>query len=195
MWKLPAICGVVLTVSACAGTVIVHEPVYSQLFFDGETEYAMRHGEMMTRVYGTPFSTGAGKLERSVTRLMKGANFGPEADFTPKPSGEGSAPYHVVMVFNAPRYLADELICADGFDIDTAPNGGSLTLLTGFCIGDTLLSTASGSVDGVKGPKDPIFRELVRQVIYSLFPAYDHHDFDADVFEARSLPPPSIVIT
>ncbi len=195
MWKIPTFLGVILAVSGCAGGVIVREPVFEQIYADGDAEYAMQNGEMLTRVYGNPFAPGADGIERSVTRLMKGANFGPEADFTPKPSGEGSAPYHVVMVFNAPRYLADELICADGFDIDTAPNGGSLTLLTGFCIGDTLLSTASGSVDGVKGPKDPKFRELVRQVIYSLFPAYDHHDFDADVFEARSLPPPSIVIT
>ena len=143
----------------------------------------MRHGEMITRVHGTPFSGDAGELERAVTRLMKGANLGPEVDFTPKPSGKGSDPYHVVMVFNAPRGLSEESICAERLEIEPRPNRDSLTLLTGFCIEDTLLSTSSGSVGGVTTLEDPKFRELVRQVTYSLFPGYDRHDMDADVFE------------
>jgi hypothetical protein len=180
MWKIPALGGILLVISACAGTIIVQEPVYEQIFTDGDTEFAMQNGEILTRVYGSPFSPGNKGIERSVTRLMKGANLGPKVDFTPKPSGEGSEPYHVVMVFNAPRYVLAESICTDGASVGSTPAGGSLTLLSGFCIGDTLLSTASGSVSGVSSPNDPKFRLLVREVTLSLFPAYDHHDIGGE---------------
>ena len=180
MWKIPSLCGLVLAVSACADLVIVQEPVFQQIFTDGDTEYAMRNGVMKTRVYGDPFPDGADGIERSVMGLMKGANRGPEVEFVAQPTGTGSEPYHVVMVFNAPRNVMPESICADGPGIASAPEAGALTLLSGFCIGDDLLATASGSVSGVSGPDDPKFRSLVRQVTYSLFPAYDHNDVGGD---------------
>lgn len=180
MWKISTLFGVVLAVSACVGGVIVQEPVYEQIFTDGDAEYAMQNGEMLTRVYGNPFAPGAAGIERSVTRLMKGANRGPEVEFTPKPEGKGSDPYHIVMVFNPPPSLSAESICGGGSDFGSVPAGGLVTLLSGFCIGDDLLSTASGSTAGVSGPGDPKFRELVRLVTYSLFPAYDHHDIGGD---------------
>lgn len=180
MWKIPSLCGVVLAVSACADLVIVQEPVFQQIFTDGDTEYAMRNGVMETRVYGDPFPGGATGIEGSVMRIMKGANRGPEVEFVAQPSGDGSEPYHVVMVFNAPRDVSAESICADGAGIASAPEDGALTLLSGFCIGDDLLATASGSVSGVSGPDDPKFRSLVRQVTYSLFPAHDYNDVGGD---------------
>lgn len=176
MWKIPSLCGLVLAVSACADMVIVQEPVFQQIFTDGDTEYAMRNGVMKTRVYGDPFPDGADGIERSVMGLMKGANRGPVVDFVAQPTGIGSDPYHIVMVFNAPRDIWAESICADGSGVGSAPTDGALTLLSGFCIGDDLLATASGSVSGVSGPDDPKFRALVRQVTYSLFPAHDHND-------------------
>ncbi len=180
MWKFPTLFGVILAVSGCADGVIVQEPVFEQIYADGDAEYAMQYGEMLTRVYGNPFAAGADGSERSVTRLMKGANRGPEVEFTPKPEGKGSDPYHVVMIFNAPPSLAAKSICGGGSNFGSVPAGGSMTLLSGFCIGGDLLSTASGSTAGVSGPRDPKFRELVRLVTYSLFPAYDHHDIGGD---------------
>lgn len=167
-----------LAIAGCAQGVIVYEPVYQQLFTDGDFESATLTGELRTAVHGSPFAqAGAGDgIAAATTSAMKGANRGKEVVFTTSPKGKGSGGYHVVMLFNPLLAVSPEEICAGADGLGEKPGPGAVRLMSGFCFHDTLLSTAGGRISGASGPKDPAFQALVRDVTLSLFPAYDHVD-------------------
>lgn len=178
--KILLIAGMAAALAACSSGIVVNEPVFEQLYVDGDLEYAAQSGELRTEVYGNPYGMGGARFTSTVTGLMKGANLGREVTFTASPKGPGSGPYHAVMVFNAATGTSPHEVCSAPAKIPTGPRGTALTLLSGFCIGDTLLSTADGTTFGVAATEDPRFRELVRGVTLALFPAYDHHDVGGD---------------
>ena len=176
MVPMGLIAAAALAIAGCAQGVIVYAPVNQQLYADGDFESATLSGELRTEVYGSLFGQGGsgGPVAAATTRAMKGANRGKEVVFTPSPKGNGSGGYHVVMLFNPQRAVAPEEICAGADRLAAKPRRGSVYLLSGFCLHDTLLSTAGGRISGLSGPDDPAFRALVRQVTLSLFPAFDH---------------------
>lgn len=175
-----SVAGLALWLGGCAGMVVVHQPMHTQRYLDGDFEYAARSGEMRTSVHGNPFAIAPQSFNAAVTGTMRGANTGPDVVFTPTPEGEGSGAFHVVLMFDPPVGTFGDDLCADAGAIHPVAGNGGVRLLSAFCVGDQLLSTVGGSVSGVDGPRHPKFRELVRQVTMHLFPAYDHWDIGGE---------------
>ena len=99
---IPIMMGVVAAQAGCTSYVRVYEPLYPQRYSLGEFSYAARYGEMQVDVRGNPFSMIPERFADRVVAEMKGATRGPEVKFSTVPSGKGSAPYRVVMLFNGP---------------------------------------------------------------------------------------------
>ncbi len=177
---MAVVAGVVVAQVGCAFGVVVYEPLYPQSYTTGEFFYAARGGEMLVEVRGEPFAISPERFADRVVTDMAGATRGPEVRFTTVSSGAGSAPYRVVMMFNAgPAVLADEA-CA-GTPIQSSPNGNRVTLLAVFCNGDAALAESEGWAYDVAGPDDDKFRELVRQVAFALIPTHDYQEGDQPI--------------
>jgi hypothetical protein len=155
----------------CDG-VTVYEPLSAQRYSRGDFEYAARSGEMQTEVVGDPFGNAPG-LAAAVAEYMYRANHGPAVKFALEPAGRGSAPFHVVMVFNPPLRATGADACAHVGGLETARGSDPVNLLAAFCSGDVVMSEASGRIGGVAGPDDPKFRSLVRAVTTALIPVDD----------------------
>ena len=177
---IPIVAGVVAAQAGCASYVRVYEPLYPQSYSTGEFSYAARDGEMQVDVRGNPFSMIPERFADRVVAEMKGATRGPEVKFSTAPSGKGSAPYRVVMMFNAPPTAFGDDACAE--TATSIPSSGKqLRLLTTFCNGDVALAESEGWVDNVAGPDDANFRELVRQVALALIPTHDFNGSEPDI--------------
>jgi hypothetical protein len=172
-WKprpLPALAALAL-LAGCDG-VVVTQPVGVQRYSDGDFEYAARTGEMKTEIAGNPFGN-APNFAPLVVGHMQNANRGIPVRFVLEPQGRGSAPYHVVMAFNASGNALGRDACSLAGALSTAPGTGVVHLFAVFCVGDVALAEASGSAADLNGPDDPKLRSLVRQVTYALIPSYD----------------------
>ena len=158
----------------------MYEGHYPRSYSTGEFSYAARRGEMQLDVQGNPFSMIPEQFADRVAAEMKGATRGPEVKFSTVPSGEGSAPYRVVMLFNGPNSAYGNAACA-GNAMAMSPDGKKLRLVTTFCNGDFALTESEGWAYNVTGPDDAKFRELVRQVALSLIPTHDYNGSEPDI--------------
>ncbi len=177
---IPIVVGAAAAQAGCASYVRVYEPLYPQSYSTGEFSYAARDGEMQVDVRGNPFSMIPERFADRVVAEMKGATRGPEVKFSTAPSGKGSAPYRVVMLFNAPPAAFGDEDCAETVG-PNPPSGNELRLLTTFCNGDVALAESEGWAYNVAGPNDPKFRELVRQVALALIPTHDFNGSEPDI--------------
>ena len=176
----PIVVGVAAVQVGCANFVRVHEPLHPQRYSTGELSYAARGGEMQVDVRGNPFSMIPEQFADRVVAEMKGATRGPEVKFSTTPSGTGSAPYRVVMMFNAPPTAIGDDVCAE--TVAAVPSSGTqLRLLTTLCNGDVALTESEGWAANVAGPEDAKFRELIRQVALALIPTHDYRGSEPNI--------------
>ncbi len=180
IFLVPIVAGVVAAQAGCTSYVRVYEPLYPQRYSLGEFSYAARGGEMQVDVRGNPFSMIPERFADRVVAEMKGATRGPEVKFSTAPSGKGSAPYRVVMMFNAPPTAFGDDACAETVAA-IPPSGNELRLLTTFCNGDVALTESAGWAYNVAGPNDAKFRELVRQVALALIPTHDYNGSEPEI--------------
>lgn len=88
--------------------------------------------------------------------------------FSPARTGMAATPYKVVLAFGeAPRGNP----CTD---TSSAGGGvGAIRLHGAFCVNDYMLSRVTGSAEGITGPGDGRFAELVHEVLVALLPTMD----------------------
>ncbi len=174
--SLMAVLGVVVvTQIGCTSGVMVYEPLHPQRYLPGEFSYAARGGEMRVDVRGNPFAMTPERFAGRVLTDMVGATRGPEVNFVSAPSGAGSAPYRVVMLFNAGPPAFGDNACAETIG-PVSPDGNRLSLLAVFCNSDVALAESEGWTYDVTGPDDVKFGELVRGVAGALIPTHDFND-------------------
>ncbi len=172
--------------TGCTNVVTVIDPVSGQLYTVEDFDYASRNGEIRARVGGNPFGGSHAAFSDKVTNLMYGANFGGDVAFVPPPGGTGSGRHHVVMVFNPPISADETDFCVPNAKVATGPLSDTLRLVAAFCYEDTLLSTSTGHVRGVRHADASLFRALVRQVTLSLFPGHDDLDMGDDAVRSSN---------
>lgn len=172
--------GTLALLAGCTG-VRVNEPVGGQNFYAGAFQYAThKNQEIDTVVLGSPFGPAqSDNIAALTTAAMKGATEGRTVTFRPasfKTAGDDNNHFRVVVLFNGkPPYISDDL-CKDGPSIATAPGADRVTMDAAFCEGSSLISSADGTVSTLSGPKDPNFRELVRQVTHAMIPSVDKNE-------------------
>jgi hypothetical protein len=141
-------------------------------------EFWMNTGgrDLLTEIYGNPFTVDHDALAAAVTTAMHGAHFGPETNFTATPGDNDSHPYRVRLLFNA-LPTSGMSLCADTpIDVPAAPvasttgRGVDVKLLAAYCASGGRITSLTAGVDGISGPDDPAFTAFIRQVTRALFP-------------------------
>jgi hypothetical protein len=141
-----------------------HEQMWSS--YD-PTEINGAHGgrKLPTLVAGNPFGAPQSAVVEAVAEAMSGG----------RPTDQvvaARAPMRVLMLFNATTRTGPR-ICDRSQPLplaDIGPRGGAVDLVATYCRGDAPQTQVWGSIDGVKGPDDPRFRDFIKQVTVSLFP-------------------------
>ena len=136
--------------------------------------YAAVTGEMNTVVIGNPFDIPKDALERVITETMQGNHYGPRTTFTTTPSVDARSDYRVVMMFDRPRGMNRQQLCAPKAQLEPEPRGDRLRLATAFCARNQLLSWVDSSIRAPASPDDPAFRKLIANAIFNLIPSRDH---------------------
>ncbi len=171
-----AVLGAALT--ACtAGGIIVQPPTIGS--YDPEMlGYAASRGALLTQVVGNPFGLPQQEVEAAVVDSMVGIRFGPRVKFSTRVSAAQASPYRVVVLLNPAPGAQVGRLCSD-FTQPTAAVSDKLRAMAAFCSDDTVVTSVTGLVFGVRGPKDPAFRGLIRGMVGELFPRRDP-DLDSD---------------
>ena len=168
---LTAIAGAaVLGVSACAKSV----PVLSGTApdptrrIDELYDRGVAGHDLLLVVAGAPFAVPEGDFAEAVehaARVTPPGRQPVQAALHPGVSAYGG--YKLVLVFNPPKVLSGEALCAE----HVPAGGGPATVVRvsgAFCIGGTAYTQVDGEV-AATGPADKAFRNLVQQVVVALF--------------------------
>ncbi len=165
-WPLAA--ALATAVTACGGAVL--SPTRVSGGYDSSTlNYIAGKGKMYTQIVGNPFEVPKDQLGSAVTRTMFGSHSGPTIRFSTERDPNYTSPYRVVVVFNPGKTVDPYKLCQDvPYPVGKSP--GALQVAMAFCSASDYETFINGRLDGVKGPDDPAFRTLIRQMTSSLFP-------------------------
>lgn len=167
--RLAAI-GAVLALSACNGS-IVYWNYYASAYYPGQVLLAAANNPALAVIRGNPFANDADNA--GVLAAMQGRNFGPKIYFGQTPRPDDKYGYKVVLDFGAAGYAYASACEAGPAPPSPRPPGERIDVSGAFCVGNVLLTDASGSVGGATGPDDPRFRRLIGDIMVALTPPYD----------------------
>lgn len=157
--------------SACTGASIVYNSYYSSAYTPSHVDLAAASGPSLAVIRNDPFpddSENAGVLA-----AMQGRNFGQKMYFSQTPRPDDKYGYKVVMSFGADSYSYAGQCEVPPAPASPTPPAGEIAVTAAFCVGDRLLTDASGSISGASGPDDPNFRRLIGDMMVALTPPYD----------------------
>jgi hypothetical protein len=151
-------------------------------YSEGDFDYAVRRGAIVTRLGGNPFAISGERFRRLMLDNMSGNTRSIHADFVTQASDRTVEIYQVVSVFNLAIGVDDGDLCQGPNAVAIAPSPGEIKLHMAFCMGDQLQSSSWGTARGIKGPDDPRLATLIRRVTHALIPAQGQDDLsDEDV--------------
>jgi hypothetical protein len=160
-----------LSLCACADSSIVHHSYYNSAYTPDHVQLAAASGTAIAVIRNDPFPTD--RDNAGVLAAMQGRNFGPRMYFSQAPRPDDLYGYKVIMDFGPPSYGAGYQCQAQPTAPSAAPRTGPITVSATFCVGDRLLTDATGSISGATGPDDPNFRRLIGDIMVALTPPYD----------------------
>lgn len=179
-----------LALGACSDISTIHTSYYNSGYSPSHVQLAAASGPSLAVIRDDPFPTD--RNNEGVLAAMQGRNFGPRMYFTQTPRPDDKYGYKVVMNFGPapPTYEGSAPQAYGGYAPSTyggynaacrygptppasRPPTGPITVSAAFCVGDILLTDASGSIGEATGPDDPRFRRLIGDVMVALTPPYE----------------------
>ena len=160
-----------IVLTGCNAVIVESYPSIPAGYNEGDFEQATSKGAITTIVVGNPFSNQSADFADRVRAFMKDQVGTAPVTFVPSPGPSTTAPFKVVVVFNARDDVSNSTICEVG---DTAPTTGggtgqvSVTMV--FCEGSRPRSGTRGRISGVQGLNDSKFISLVQQVANLMIP-------------------------
>jgi hypothetical protein len=152
-------------------------------YSDGDFEYAIHRGAVLTRLGRNPFDISGARFRDLMLDNMRGNNrVGIPADFVTRASDRTIEIYKVVAVFNLAVGVDDSDLCQGADAVTIAPSPETIRLHMAFCMGDLLLSSGWGTARGITGPDDPRLATLIRRVTYAMIPKYGLEGDDGRIF-------------
>jgi hypothetical protein len=155
----------VLALAACArsdGIRTVSQ--YDDRFDSDDYAHEASVKPILVVVRGTAFGLDQRTLEQAIATSMQGADWGPHARFTTTPSNDVAKMFSFVMLVNGPLNATAAALCADPSKAPAAtaaPTTGEVRLIGGLCRYDQDMAEVTGQVEGVTGPQDPKFHNLI----------------------------------
>jgi hypothetical protein len=181
-----ALCG-------CEGASVIHHNYYNSAYEPGHITLAAANNPSLAVIQNDPFPQDTNN--EGVLAAMQGRNLGPRMYFSQTPRPDDKYGYKVILNFGAASGAGDAGYGTSGYGTFgnvlpggasyqcqaqptppvAAPASGDITVTGAFCVGNLLLTDASGSVSGVSGPDDPRFRQLIGDMMVALTPPYIPH--------------------
>jgi hypothetical protein len=158
-----------LGLGGCADTSIVHYSYYNSAYTPGHVDLAAASGQSLAVIRNNPFPEDADN--RGVVAAMQARNFGPKMYFAQVERPDDRYGYKVILDFGGARGGYDQCKTAPAPPAKT-PTNGPISVLATFCVGDTLLTDALGSIGSASGPDDPRFQHLIGDIMVALTPPY-----------------------
>ena len=156
--------------AACTGSSIVHHSYYDSAYTPSHVDLAAASGPALAVIRNDPFP--GDRDNAGVLAAMQGRNFGQKIFFTQTPRADDKYGYKVVMHFGGePFYYGQQCMAGPTPPATAAP--GPIAVTAVFCVGDRLLTDATGSIDGATGPDDPRFQRLIGDMLVALTPPRD----------------------
>ncbi len=163
-----------LALGGCQVVMVEDSPGPRTSYYDGDFEYAGHKGAVYTIVSGNPFGGSQETFSKLVRATMKNqARAGRPISFVGRQDGTTYKPYKVVVGFNPDNRDGDDL-CKSAEYPQIKSN--TTKVVMAFCFGDSLKSSSTGWVDGLKGVNDSNFTKLVKETTNAMIPSQDGHD-------------------
>lgn len=170
MLRLAAPAAALGLLAACAGSTTVQPAYYSSGYTPDILNYSAGKGGMLTEVVGNPFAGPKGELDAAVVETAQRSHFGQKIPFfTTAPEGYTS-PYRVVYAMNPVSGTSAYNLCGQKAETRARLPTESDRVAAALCAREVVISSASGSVAGPLGPRDPAFVALIAQLTQALFP-------------------------
>jgi hypothetical protein len=190
--RAPIILALGAALCGCADGSVVSHNYYNSAYEPGHIALAAANNPSLAVIRGDPFpqdSNGEGVLA-----AMQGRNLGPRMYFSQTPRPDDKYGYKVILNFGGAA--APEAGYASGYPAGygtgygnysyqcqagptpaatKAPVGGEISVDAVFCVGNLMLTDASGSISGATGPDDPRFQRLIGDIMVALTPPYIQH--------------------
>jgi hypothetical protein len=160
-----------LTLSGCAGASVISHNYYSSAYSPDHVQLAAASGTAIAAIRNNPFPGDHGNA--GVLAAMQGRNLGPRMYFSQTPRPDDKYGYKVILDFGPPGPNSAYQCQGESTPPANSPPAGPIDVTATFCVGDRLLTDASGTVSGATGPDDPRFRQLIGDVMVALTPPYD----------------------
>ena len=163
----PAVLSVCLALAACGERVVSDEP--APAYTMQEVAYAASDRDLRVVVHGNPFGGDQQAFGQTLTGMMQNRIMGVRTNFTTTPGPTARPEYRVVIAFNLAQNELNSALCANP-TLPTKPPGGPIIVQGAFCRGGGPLTSATGWLDRPQSVQDPMFRDLIGDLTYSLFP-------------------------
>ena len=183
--RVPMIVASCAILCSCADWSVIYYNYYNSAYEPGQVNLAAASGPSLAVIRHNPFPND--RNNEGVLAAMQGRNLGQRMYFTQTPRPDDKYGYKVILSFNGvsspgePTYSSDSTY---GYSAEcqarpTPPSASRVTddiTVTGaFCVGNLLLTDASGSIGDATGPDDPRFRRLIGDIMVALTPPYIPH--------------------
>ncbi len=142
--------------------------------------YAASRGGMLLELPNNPFAASDQELGAVIADMLYGAPSGQDFPFfteAEKPDGYAS-PYRLVVLLDATPGAKSEIVCREPSQ-PVATDPLQMRVLMALCIGDRLMSTASGAVARPDRPRSLPLSNLLRRMAYVIMPHYDPNQDDS----------------
>ena len=176
-----ALCG-------CTDGSVISYNYYNSGYEPGQVALAAANSPSLAVIQNDPFPEDTNN--EGVLAAMQGRNLGPRMYFSQTPRPDDKYGYKVVMNFGAASSAGDSGYGSYGYSLvggtsyqcqarptppAAKPTTGHISVTGAFCVGDQLLTDASGSISGATGPDDPRFQRLIGDMMVALTPPYIPH--------------------
>jgi|GEM_PF-1945391 len=155
-------------VAACAGSGGVYSVGPESAGFRMEFDRLAGSGTIPTTVIGNPFAVEKPAFDAAVADAVHGQYIGPEATFDTKTGPETLVGGRIVFWFDPKFDPSIHKICADPATLGHAPEPGRVAVAMALCVGSTSKVQFAGTLDGVTGPTDKRFRQMLADTTWSL---------------------------
>jgi hypothetical protein len=159
-----------LSLTACEGAVTSQSYVHPA-FGLGSLSGIASQGGLPVEILGTPFAGREAEVAAAVEHAFTTYHYGARWTAYSDPPDELSRLHRAVVIFNPALSANYDRACRDPNEPHDPVGGPEVRLMAVFCIGGITSTATFGRMQGISGPEDPQFADLLRQVSLALFPS------------------------
>jgi len=136
-----------------------------------EFAYHNQNKDMLTVIYGNPFSGDKTALDVATTSAMQGRNVaGGTINFTASPSNNSPSTKFVIQ-FNAEQNNTPGSLCGTRAPFPEVENTGEqVTMMMAYCYNSQAIAYVQGSIKSASGADDPDFKSMIGAGVQKLTP-------------------------